>query len=181
MMELSYQSMKVAHQAREADELRTETRRKNLLILIYHHLLGQGYVSAAMALDQETNGSVRRFEVCDNIDLEMVLMEYESYHYVKFQKYPKLMRRTAELGENRNIRSGGVKKSPCSAVKPLPKINPSQSLQTGNGAKKPAVGSHTNENGSSVPPESSEFGLNVSSIRNGPGWGGGRSQEEWNV
>ncbi len=57
------------------------------------------YVAAAMALDQETNGSVRRFEVCDNIDLEMVLVEYESYHYVKFQKYPKLIRRAAESGE----------------------------------------------------------------------------------
>ncbi|XP_029300894.1 katanin p60 ATPase-containing subunit A-like 2 [Cottoperca gobio] len=167
-MELSFQSMKVAHQAREADELRTEMRRKNLLILIYHHLLEQGYVSAAMALDQETNGSVRRFEVCDNIDLEIMLMEYESYHYVKFQKYPKVTRRTAELGKNRNVRSGGVKKSPCSAVKPLPKINPSQSPQSANAAKSTAAGSHTNENGSSVPPESSEFGLNVSSIRNGP-------------
>ncbi|XP_040914423.1 katanin p60 ATPase-containing subunit A-like 2 [Toxotes jaculatrix] len=164
MMELSYQSMKIAHQAREADELRTEMRRKSLLILIYHHLMGQGYVAAAVALDQETNGGVRRFEVCDNIDLEMVLMEYESYHYVKFQKYPKLIRRTAEPGENRYAKSGGVKRSPCSAVKPLPKINPSQSPQSGNGAKKAA----TSENGSSVPPETSQFGLNVSSIKNGP-------------
>uniref|UniRef100_A0A8C2XD32 Katanin p60 ATPase-containing subunit A-like 2 n=1 Tax=Cyclopterus lumpus TaxID=8103 RepID=A0A8C2XD32_CYCLU len=118
-MELSFQSMKVSHQAREADELRTETRRKSLLILIYQHLLGQGSV---LALDQETNGGVRRFEVCDNIDLEMVLMDYESYHYIKFQRYPKLIRKTTEPGEN--VSSG--------------------------------------------PPESSEFGLNVSSIRNGP-------------
>ncbi|XP_075935904.1 katanin p60 ATPase-containing subunit A-like 2 [Anarhichas minor] len=168
MMELSYQSIKVAHQAREADELRTEMRRKSLLILIYQHLLGQGYVSAAVALDQETNGGVRRFEVCDNIDLEMVLMDYESYHYVKFQKYPKLIRRTAEPGENRNARSGGVKKSPCSAVKPLPKINKCPSPQSGLGAKRTAACSHTNENVSSAPPESSDFGLNVSSIRNGP-------------
>lgn len=36
-------------------------------------------------------------------------------------------------------------RSPCSAVKPLPKINPSQSLQSGNGAKRTAVSSHTNE------------------------------------
>ncbi|XP_056259646.1 katanin p60 ATPase-containing subunit A-like 2 isoform X1 [Seriola aureovittata] len=163
MMELSYQSMKIAHQAREADELRTEMRRKSLLILIYHHLLGQGYVAAAVALDQETNGGVRKFEVCDNIDLEMVLMEYESYHYVKFQKYPKLIRRTVEPGENR-IAKSGVKRSPCSAVKPLPKINPSQRPQSGNGAKKAAA----SENGSSVPSESSEFGLSVSSIKNGP-------------
>ncbi|XP_041816458.1 katanin p60 ATPase-containing subunit A-like 2 [Chelmon rostratus] len=164
-MELSYQAMKIAHQAREADELRTETRRKSLLILIYQHLLGQGYVAAAVALDQETNGGVRRFEVCDNIDLEMVLMEYESYQYVKFQKYPKLIRRAAEPGESRNARSGGMKRSPCSASRPLPKINPSQSPQSGKGAKRTA--SHANENGSSVPPESSEFGLNVSSFRSG--------------
>ncbi|XP_070706608.1 katanin p60 ATPase-containing subunit A-like 2 [Pempheris klunzingeri] len=167
MMELSYQSMKIAHQAREADELRTEMRKKSLLILIYQHLLGQGYVAAAVALDQETNGGARRFEVCDNIDLEMVLMEYESYHYVKFQKYPKLIRRTAEPGESRHARSGGVKKSPSSSVRPLPKINPSQNPQSGSGAKRTVVSSHTNENGSSVPSESSEFGLNVSSIRNG--------------
>ena len=55
-------------------------------------------MAAAVALDQETNGGVRKFEVCDNIDLEMMLMEYESYHFVKFQKYPKLIRRTAEPG-----------------------------------------------------------------------------------
>lgn len=60
--------------------------------------LSTSYVAAAVALDQETNGGVRRFEVSDNIDLEMVLMEYESYHYVKFQKYPKLIRRIAEAG-----------------------------------------------------------------------------------
>ncbi|KAM9841700.1 katanin p60 ATPase-containing subunit A-like 2 [Aulostomus maculatus] len=152
-MELSYQSMKIAHQAREADELRTEMRRKSLLILIYHHLLGQGYVAAAVALDQETNGSVRKFEVCDNIDLEMALMEYESYHYVKFQKYPKLIRRKEEAGErSRNAKiSNHILQNSSSAVKPLPKINAPQ-----------------REDGSWVPPESSDFGLNVSSIRNEP-------------
>uniref|UniRef100_A0A3Q1CZD7 Katanin p60 ATPase-containing subunit A-like 2 n=2 Tax=Amphiprion ocellaris TaxID=80972 RepID=A0A3Q1CZD7_AMPOC len=176
MMEFSYQSMKIAHQAREAEEVRTEMRKKNLLILIYHHLLGQGYVAAAVALDQETNVGVRRFEVCDNIDLEMVLMEYESYHYVKFQKYPKLTRRAAEPGGSRHARSGGVKRSPCSAVKPLPKISPSQSPRSGNGVKRTAAG--VNENGSSVAPESSEFGLNVSSIRNGHSGGAAGIKKE---
>ncbi|KAK9532776.1 hypothetical protein VZT92_010144 [Zoarces viviparus] len=168
MMDLSYQSIKVAHQAREADELRTEMRRKTVLTLIYQHLLGKGYATAALALDQETNGGVRRFEVCDNIDLDMVLMDYESYHYIKFQKYPKLIRRTAEPGENRHARSGGVKKTHCSAVKLLPKINKYLSTQSGIGAKVTAACSHTNENVYSAPSELSDFGLNVSSIRNGP-------------
>ncbi|XP_063334876.1 katanin p60 ATPase-containing subunit A-like 2 isoform X2 [Pelmatolapia mariae] len=163
-MELNYQSMKVAHQAREADEQRTEMRKKSLLILIYHHLLGQGYVAAAVALDQETNGGARRFEVSDNIDLEMVLMEYESYHYVKFQKYPKLIRRIAEAGERKYPTRSATKRSPCSAVKPLPEINPSRNTNTGTGAKKPA----TSENGTYLAPQSSDFGLSVSSIKNRP-------------
>ncbi|XP_028318937.1 katanin p60 ATPase-containing subunit A-like 2 isoform X1 [Gouania willdenowi] len=164
MMELSYQSMKVAHQAREADELKTERRKKNLLILIYHHLLGQGYVAAALALDQETNGGMRRFEVCDNIDLEMVLMEYESYHFVKFQRFPKLIRRGTEAGEGRR---NGLKKIPCSVGKPLPKICSASSPQCGNSAKKTNPSLPPNENVYPVSPESAEFGLNVSSCRNG--------------
>ncbi|XP_068190297.1 katanin p60 ATPase-containing subunit A-like 2 [Antennarius striatus] len=164
MMELSYQSIKISHQSREADEMRTEMRKKSLLILIYQHLLGQGYVATAVALDQETNGGVRKFEVCDNVDLEMVLMEYESYHYVKFQKYPKLIRRAAEPVENRPAKSGGLKRSSRSAVKPLPKISQCQSPKSGNGAKRTAASSCAPENGSSIPVE---FGLNVSSIRNG--------------
>ncbi|KAG7465445.1 katanin p60 ATPase-containing subunit A-like 2 isoform X1 [Solea senegalensis] len=157
MMELSYQSMKIANQVREADDVKTEMRKKSLLILIHHHLLGQGYMDTAAVLDQETSGSLRKFDVCDNIDLEMVLMEFESYQYVKFQKYPKLIRKTLEPDRSR---SGGVKRSPCSALRRLPKINAPQS---GSGSKKTAI----SENVSSAPPEMSDFGLNVTSIKTG--------------
>ncbi|XP_054600167.1 katanin p60 ATPase-containing subunit A-like 2 isoform X2 [Nothobranchius furzeri] len=165
-MELSYQSMKIAHQTRETDGFRTEMRKKSLLVMIYHHLLGEGYVAAAVALDQDTNASVRKFEVCDNINLEMVLTEYESYHYVKFQKYPKLVRKTAEPGESRQTKGGGVKKSPSSAVKPLPKINSSSGSQPGSAFKRTASVCEK-ENGIPVAPELSEFGLNVLPIKNG--------------
>lgn len=37
------------------------------------------YIEAANALEQETKLGLWRFEVCDNIDLETILMEYESY------------------------------------------------------------------------------------------------------
>ncbi|XP_038124185.1 katanin p60 ATPase-containing subunit A-like 2 [Cyprinodon tularosa] len=166
MMELSYQSMKVAHEAREADKLRTEMRKKSLLVLIYQYLLEQGYTSAAVTLDHETNGNVRKFEVCDNVDLEMVLMEYEIYHYGKFQKYPKLIRKAAEAGESRLAKSAAVKKSPQSALKPLPKIIQCSSAPTGNSAKKIAASSH--ENNTSVGPESLDLCFNTFSIKNGP-------------
>ncbi|OPJ78824.1 hypothetical protein AV530_002961 [Patagioenas fasciata monilis] len=95
-MELSCETLRTAHQAREADEMRTEARRKNLLILILHYLMDEGYVDAANALEQETKLSLRGFEVCDNIDLETILMEYESYYFVKFQKYPKITKKVLD-------------------------------------------------------------------------------------
>ena len=56
------------------------------------------YIDTANALDQETKMGLRRFEVCDNVDLETILMEYESYYFVKFQKYPKIVRKAADTG-----------------------------------------------------------------------------------
>uniref|UniRef100_A0A8C1VF90 Katanin p60 ATPase-containing subunit A-like 2 n=1 Tax=Cyprinus carpio TaxID=7962 RepID=A0A8C1VF90_CYPCA len=80
--------------------MQTETRRRNLLVLIYHHLMEEGYLDSAKALEKESSFALCRFEVCDNVDLETVLMEYESYYLIKFQKYPKLTKKLTEQGES---------------------------------------------------------------------------------
>ncbi|XP_041728620.2 katanin p60 ATPase-containing subunit A-like 2 isoform X3 [Coregonus clupeaformis] len=185
-MELSYQSIKTANQAREADEMRTESRRRNLLILIFHHLMEAGYMDAASALEQETNVVLRQFEVCDNIDLDTVLMEYESYYFIKFQRYPKLTKKLPQPVESRHARSCGKKRAPCTGVQPLPRINSSHRPFSRGGVKKiepkmvvkdasKAVGEN---GGRSSPPEPTEFGLNVSPIiRNDAGEGGGQMKK----
>uniref|UniRef100_H3BVK5 Uncharacterized protein n=1 Tax=Tetraodon nigroviridis TaxID=99883 RepID=H3BVK5_TETNG len=162
-MEFSYQSMKVSHQVREADEMKAEMRKKSLLVLIYEHLLGQGYVATAAALERETNGAVRKFEVCDNVDLEMMLLEFESYHYIKFQKYPKVVRKVPAGVRNQlpRRRSGNRPRSTHSP-------SPVQHLTH----TRPAAGQgrcHDDslafqEESSSAQPDSSDFGLNISSI-----------------
>lgn len=50
-------------------------------------------------LSRETNLDMSRYDVCDNIDLETVLMEYESYYFVRFQKYPKVIKKLTESGK----------------------------------------------------------------------------------
>ncbi|XP_069602622.1 katanin p60 ATPase-containing subunit A-like 2 isoform X3 [Ranitomeya imitator] len=180
-MELSYQAVKTAAQSREADEQRTEARRKNLLILIMHYMLQEGYVDSANALEQESKLSLRRFEVCDNIDLETIIMEYESYYYVKFQKYPKI---TKKVGENDGKlllkpRSGGkLRRTASNSSQGLPRITNHNIIQ------RPASRTHARmaekastrelsrqENGSSSPPEVSDFGLNVSGLNKNGGEG----------
>ncbi|XP_021342844.1 katanin p60 ATPase-containing subunit A-like 2 isoform X15 [Mizuhopecten yessoensis] len=102
MTELSYQAIRTANQAREADELRTDSRKKNLLILVLNYMHEEGYLDSAQSLAKETNIDLSKYEVCDNIDLETILMEYESYYYVKFAKYPKITKKlTQSAGDGR--------------------------------------------------------------------------------
>ncbi|KAH8856514.1 Katanin p60 ATPase-containing subunit A-like 2 [Schistosoma japonicum] len=105
MTELSYCMMRSANQARESEEQRTTARKKNLLILVMHYLSEEGYVESATSLSRETNLDFRKYEVCDNVDLETVLLEYESYYYIKFQKYPRITKKLADS----NIKSEKVR------------------------------------------------------------------------
>ncbi|XP_043299987.1 katanin p60 ATPase-containing subunit A-like 2 isoform X5 [Cervus canadensis] len=175
-MELSYQTLRFTHQAREACEMRTEARRKNLLILILHYLTQEGYIDAANALEQETKMGLRRFQVCDNVDLETILMEYESYYFVKFQKYPKIVKKASDTAEN-NLpqRSGGkTRRVMTDSCQNLPKINqqrprsrttmgkPGDARPLHTELPKQEVVNHTHK-------ESADFGLSISGINKGSG------------
>uniref|UniRef100_A0A8C5KFW9 Katanin p60 ATPase-containing subunit A-like 2 n=1 Tax=Jaculus jaculus TaxID=51337 RepID=A0A8C5KFW9_JACJA len=166
-MELSYQTLKLTHQAREAYEMRTEARRKNLLILMIHYLTQEGYIDAAKALEEETNLGLQRFEVCDNIDLETILMEYESYYFVKFQKYPKMVKKAFVLFLR-------VMNDSCQN---FPKIYP-QRPRPKSTAGKPGDAKSLNkehpkqvgiDSVNSARVESTDFGLNISKINKDSG------------
>uniref|UniRef100_G3SU80 Katanin p60 ATPase-containing subunit A-like 2 n=1 Tax=Loxodonta africana TaxID=9785 RepID=G3SU80_LOXAF len=176
-MELSYQTLKFTHQAREACEMRTEARRKNLLILILHYLTQEGYIDAANALEQETKLGLRRFEVCDNIDLETILMEYESYYFVKFQKYPKIVKKASDTGTwlfSRNLCS--FPRMTSDSCQNLPKINQQRSRPKTTVGKTGDIKSLNKDHSKQVREvvnntnmESADFGLNISGINKGSG------------
>ena len=65
----------------------------NILFLFF------SYLESAQSLAKETNIDVTKFEVCDNIDLDTIVMEYESYYYVKFAKYPKITKKLTQSGK----------------------------------------------------------------------------------
>ncbi len=64
-----------------------------MIILILQWLTEEGYAESARSFERETNLDLRKFDVCDNIDLETILQEYESYYYVRFSKYPKIVKK----------------------------------------------------------------------------------------
>ncbi|XP_065519430.1 katanin p60 ATPase-containing subunit A-like 2 isoform X4 [Lathamus discolor] len=178
-MELSCEALRTTYQARAADEMRTEARRKNLLILILHYLMEKGYVDAAYALEQETKLSLRGFEVCDNIDLETILMEYESYYFVKFQKYPKITKKVLNTENKEQQRTRGRPRRAASSFQNLPRLRHhtvQQPLSTASSGSATEFKSSTKEstkqnNDSAVTVEQSDFGLNVSAISKSGGDG----------
>ncbi|XP_057261696.1 katanin p60 ATPase-containing subunit A-like 2 isoform X4 [Pezoporus wallicus] len=160
--------------------MRTEARRKNLLILILHYLMEKGYVDAAYALEQETKLSLRGFEVCDNIDLETILMEYESYYFVKFQKYPKITKKVPDTAENKQqLRTRGRPRRAASSFHNLPRLRhqtvqqPLLTTSSGSAAefKSFTKKSPSQNNDSAVTLEQSDFGLNISAISKSGGDG----------
>ncbi|XP_033108615.1 katanin p60 ATPase-containing subunit A-like 2 isoform X4 [Anneissia japonica] len=139
MESLSYVTLKTANQAREAEEQRTEQRKRNLLVLVLHHLVDAGYIESAKALESEGNLSFSRFEVCDNIDLPTILMEYESYYYVKFGKYPKITKKLSS-GDIPQQKGGSGRRNRKGSTPSLPKIphvpEPRDQVSSGNSASR---------------------------------------------
>jgi katanin p60 ATPase-containing subunit A1 len=86
-------AIKASGDATTAETKRLLDRKRNVLVLINHFLIENGYVEAAERLQHETNGSVSKFAVADNIDLNLVLGEYEAYYELKFDKKPKFVRK----------------------------------------------------------------------------------------
>ncbi|XP_008101682.1 katanin p60 ATPase-containing subunit A-like 2 [Anolis carolinensis] len=177
-MELTYHALKKTHEVREAEEMRIEARRKNLLILILHYLTEEGYVDTANTLEQETKMNLRRFEVCDNVDLETIMMEYESYYYVKFQKYPKITKKTLDSTDNKSRSGGKLKRAGSSTYRNLPKISQHQTTQRPTSkanasrtadSKCCSKESPRQDSEDALTRMSSDFGLNVSAIHKGGG------------
>ncbi|XP_060532893.1 katanin p60 ATPase-containing subunit A-like 2 [Cylas formicarius] len=80
------------------DKVRSEAkeRRRTVLYLILAYLEEQGLRNTAENLRAEALLDAAAYQTCENVDLDLILREYQSYHYVKYQKYPKILRKTGE-------------------------------------------------------------------------------------
>ncbi|XP_064556740.1 katanin p60 ATPase-containing subunit A-like 2 [Drosophila montana] len=68
------------------------TRRRNLLYLMHRYLLENGYYSSAEALKGEGR-LTDEYELCDNVDLDAIYLEYASFFNLKFGKYPRILKK----------------------------------------------------------------------------------------
>ena len=98
----SYQSLRMASQAKDNEEKKVQERKKALLVLICRHLCDYGYTEAATQLQTEGGVSLQNVDAADNIDLLNVLQEYEDFYEIRFQRRPKLTRKVG-AGDPRTV------------------------------------------------------------------------------
>ena len=95
------------YESRQKMEKKDNERKKNILILIYQYLNNIGFQDSALKLSEESNLELENYSVADNMDLLLIIREYEDYYYMKFGKNPVFSHKTSDG------KMGG----------PLPKIN----------------------------------------------------------
>ncbi len=93
-------AMKASAEAGSAEQKRAQEKRRNILVLVNQHLIESGYVGAAESLQKEAGMVLGRFEVADNIDMGLILSDYESYYEMRFDKKPKLVRKLKDGEES---------------------------------------------------------------------------------
>ncbi|KOX77744.1 Katanin p60 ATPase-containing subunit A-like 2 [Melipona quadrifasciata] len=90
----------------DQEENRILERNRNILYLIYDYLDQNGFIfKTNVALLREAR-LTQEYRVCDNIDLKIIITEYENYYKMKFQKYPMLCAKiTKETSNARKVTS----------------------------------------------------------------------------
>ena len=95
------------YESRQKMEKKDNERKKNILILIHQYLINIGFSDSATRLSEESNLELETYSVADNMDLLLIIREYEDYYYMKFGKVPIFSHKISDG------KKGG----------PLPKIN----------------------------------------------------------
>ncbi|XP_023726672.1 katanin p60 ATPase-containing subunit A-like 2 isoform X1 [Cryptotermes secundus] len=99
MSDISYSSLKISHQVRESEEKKALEKKRQLLYLVLHYLKDEGFFDTAECLSNEAH-LTNQYQICDNIDLGIIVQDFETYYYVRFQKYPKICKKIC-VEENR--------------------------------------------------------------------------------
>jgi katanin p60 ATPase-containing subunit A1 len=60
------------------------------------------FFDTAQCLNNEAH-LTNQYQICDNIDLGIIVQDFETYYYVRFQKYPKICRKVCVEENRKNI------------------------------------------------------------------------------
>ena len=106
---MSLTKMKAETDSRMSEEKKITERKRNIIVLIEKYLLTLGYIDAVTKIEQESNISLEKWDTADNIDLYMVMLEYEQSYEMKFNKFPRLVKKIDNAANYEQMKRAAMK------------------------------------------------------------------------
>ena len=102
-------ALKASSEANDAEQRKLQEKRRNLLILIHDFLTNNGYTDSANSLHIEASAQLSKYCIADNVDLGLILDEYETYFTLKYNRPPKITRKLRSDEIDQQTASKGAK------------------------------------------------------------------------
>ena len=160
-MSSSLFALKAATDAGTAEQKRLLEKRRNIMVLIHQHLIENGYIEAAERLQHEAGPLLGKFEVADNVDLGLILNDFESYYEMRFNKKPKVVRKS-DRDDNGSINTNG-KRLPRSRSSSNSSSSSSSKTSNNDGSGRQGRNSNNNNNNNSSSTNDLSIGGNSTS------------------
>lgn len=103
----------------KAEEAKKEQeQRRILLTLCSRYIQSSGYSDVSAKLVHDSGINLDKFDLADNIDLPIILKDFEDYYYLRHNKHPKLLKKLEMIEEKKVNKGVGVKgKAPAAIAK----------------------------------------------------------------
>lgn len=149
--------LKAQTDAGSAERKRLAERKKCILLLIHQYLVDNNFLDSASKLNIESNQLISKNEIADNIDLDLILSEYEEYYNLKFNRKPKFVRKLKDDEVNSRITNEN-------SVNTSKRILKNQSSGNSQVDKLPSVTQTNNNQHSQGPEVNDELGIQGTSV-----------------
>jgi len=114
--------------------------------MIIRYLSDYGYTNSAVMLEDESGISLKKWDVCDNVDLYYVLKDYEEYHQIKFGKPLRLVKKVGDEDSNPKLPTI-PQKPPLSAKSSKPPVSKDDSKIANKELKKTVTKTQSTDSG----------------------------------
>ena len=132
----------------KAEEAKKEQeQRRILLTLCSRYIQSSGYSDVSAKLIHDSGLNLDKFDLADNIDLPIILKDFEDYYFLRHNRQPKLLKKSEVIEEKKINKSIGSKpKAPTSVPKKDAPESKKEDLELAgraiNRQKEPEVESH---------------------------------------
>lgn len=116
--------MALAVRSKAEEAKKEQEQRRTLLTLCSRYIQSLGYSEVSQKLIHDSGISLDKFDLADNIDLPIILKDFEDYYFLRHNRQPKLLKKSDQPEEkkvNKSITSSKTKVSNINKKEAEPK------------------------------------------------------------